>query len=65
MYFTKSLFICAVILLFSFGTDALIHNLHIRDDTRGSFFIENFGFEGEGHIIMNFSNIKVTHTLNV
>eukprot|EP01095_Lingulamoeba_sp_RSL-Kostka_P003471 TRINITY_DN14447_c0_g1_i1.p1 TRINITY_DN14447_c0_g1~~TRINITY_DN14447_c0_g1_i1.p1 ORF type:complete len:480 (-),score=103.30 TRINITY_DN14447_c0_g1_i1:138-1556(-) len=39
--------------------NGLIHHLKIRDDTRGSFFIENFGFEANGILSMNNSNIQI------
>ena len=41
---------------------ALIHNLHIEDDSRAQFFIENFGFEAGGHLILNVTGFKVQTT---
>jgi hypothetical protein len=38
---------------------ALIHHLEIRQDTRGKFFIENFGFDEFGTLKLNCSNIEL------
>ena len=54
---------CLVLLVVAcvfFGSaHALIHKLKIREDLRGSFFIESFGFEAGGKLKMNFTNLKV------
>jgi hypothetical protein len=39
--------------------EALIHTLQITNDKRAGFFIENFGFEVGGHLLIQLSNVKV------
>lgn len=47
-------------LLLLAGSSALIHNLQITNDKRSGFFIENFGFEVGGHLLIRLTNVKVT-----
>ena len=47
-----------VFICFTFS-EGLIHHLKIRDDTRGSFFIENFGFLADGVLSVNLTDFKV------
>jgi hypothetical protein len=37
----------------------LVHHLNIRDDSRGSFFIESFGFEEGGLLHLNLTEVHV------
>ena len=54
-----------VVLALLGSAHGLIHNLDINDDFRGSFFIESFGFEGDGKLKMSFSNLKVFPPLSL
>lgn len=41
------------------GTDALIHDLTLNQDTRGIFKIESFGFSKDGRMTISLSEFKV------
>lgn len=41
-------------------SNALIHDLDISDDSRATFFIENFGFLAGGHLVVNVTGFKVS-----
>ena len=48
-----------VLALLAIQAHALIHHLEIRHDTRGKFFIENFGFEPGGLLRLNCSGLSI------
>lgn len=48
-----------LILVHTGGADALKHDLKIKKDSRGTFFIENFGFEAGGEMHMDISGFTV------
>ena len=51
--------VCLLLFVFVCGCNALVHRLKLQDDTRGSFFIESFGFEVHGQLLLNVSDIRV------
>jgi len=55
-YFIWCLFLHAVGITLVTG---LIHDLTIDSDSRNTFFIENFGFEGNGELHMQIFNFKI------
>jgi len=48
-----------VALMLAKGSQALIHELTLDQDSRGIFKIESFGFSKQGSIVLNLSDIKV------
>jgi hypothetical protein len=50
----------AVLGCFVCVNEALIHDLEISDDSRATFFIENFGFLAGGHLVVNVTGFKVS-----
>jgi len=41
------------------GSEALIHDLTLDNDSRGIFKIESFGFSEGGRIVLELSDMKV------
>lgn len=57
------LFVISFVYFFCYS-NGLVHHLQLSDDTRGSFFIENFGFDVHGQLDFNISNIQVCFSLH-
>ena len=48
-----------VISLMMMSGEGLVSKHKIVDDVRPAFFVENFGFEGDGHLLLNVSHFLV------
>lgn len=46
------------VLLLASSVHALIHHIEIKNDRRGAFFIENFGYEADGRFRLNCTDVQ-------